>query len=1116
MQTEKRRTKEDTWRPDELKKHIRVAQDDSDVLKTSKPRRNEEGINDNGMDARELRYKEKVEVEKGRHRSRERTTQKDEDKEKHRRKEERHREREMEREAKHRSKTKDIEENLLREREREKDKRREGDRERRKERDGDRGDGEREQRTDRERARRKEGERDQRKHREDRERRKEEEKEQRRDRERERSHDRERKKDRDREQKKERDYEKHRGKEGEGGQHKETGDIRKEGEKSHRKERDGEKDQYRERRNDRDREARKEQDMDRERRKTEGREAERDTDKEERHREKEKDLERERRKERRREREHNYRDRIKETDKDDKDMEKDRKKRDGRSRDRSKYSEKVENEETGKRQKDKRNKGEKSSEDEEHDRNNHRRERKHRQKKSSEQEVSEEPPSKAEVNSPKLSSQRQLSMWRSNEKGLSDTEEPMEEKEDITVEKDYEESNDNYEDDFEDYDDDFEDMDDNDEDFEDPPPEAEANFPVKNAEIEDIQRAINAENERVIIGQQGRKLEESDVVQQGRSDTQGRGSHRGKFIDFVAAKRREVNQKAASKQKKRTTELLRLIDLDFSVNFSLLDLPPLNEYDMYIRNFGTTNTKQAYVQCNEDNVDRDIQTEITETTEKWTQHPGESSIVCGGPSINGESSLKSQNKMNIDSQRLSNFLWSASQVIAILLEEDRAGKQSEQNLLSQPASLSFGDGCLNLNVHLPLLNGRNISILKFSPVQKNTILSVHSPLRTCSTHLDTMSIVCVWNIWEPSSPQKILVCESEITCCCFSPVKAALIFAGTSDGSVLLWDLREHFSLHYTTKIGDQDWTLRYPTFSTNAIFPTSSHSYPIRAAEAVSTNLEDENSKGFSLLSSPEETLGLSFLIASLDENGVLNLWVVVELPKADQAGSLTDLGLRPGGKIKLLHSSSILINSSLQRKSLQLSQAVTLKFLPSDNNQFLIGTEMSLVNHGSRHGLHVPQRFYKSQSGAKPASVTSLEFSSFEETIFLVGCSDGSIRLHSVMTEMPIMEWNYSTNGKSVVCIQWAPTRPAVFFVLDSASYIYIWDLLVKDYEPIVREKNHSDKITAMAVFGDPNKQNALSGISLAKESGKIEIQYLTKEWSVPEHQEAKKFHEALIEEC
>lgn len=42
-------------------------------------------------------------------------------------------------------------------------------------------------------------------------------------------------------------------------------------------------------------------------------------------------------------------------------------------------------------------------------------------------------------------------------------------------------------------------------------------------------------------------------------------------------------------------ELLRLIDLDFSRTFSLLDLPPVNEYDMYIRTFGTANTKQVSI-----------------------------------------------------------------------------------------------------------------------------------------------------------------------------------------------------------------------------------------------------------------------------------------------------------------------------------------------------------------------------------------------------------------------------------------------------------------------------------------------------------------------------------------
>lgn len=94
-------------------------------------------------------------------------------------------------------------------------------------------------------------------------------------------------------------------------------------------------------------------------------------------------------------------------------------------------------------------------------------------------------------------------------------------------------------------------------------------------------------------------------------------------MDFVAAKQREVNKNVATKQKyvnkfnifklsiqymsyvldymmfcfcvcrKRSTELLRLIDLDFSLTSSLLDMPPVNEYDMYIRSFGTANTKQV-------------------------------------------------------------------------------------------------------------------------------------------------------------------------------------------------------------------------------------------------------------------------------------------------------------------------------------------------------------------------------------------------------------------------------------------------------------------------------------------------------------------------------------------
>lgn len=44
------------------------------------------------------------------------------------------------------------------------------------------------------------------------------------------------------------------------------------------------------------------------------------------------------------------------------------------------------------------------------------------------------------------------------------------------------------------------------------------------------------------------------------------------------------------------------------------------------------------------------------------------------------------------------------------------------------------------------------------------------------------------------------------------------MFAGTSVGSVVLWDLREHSSNHYRLKIGEDEWTLRQPTFSTGML----------------------------------------------------------------------------------------------------------------------------------------------------------------------------------------------------------------------------------------------------------------------------------------------------------
>ncbi|XP_031705875.1 WD repeat-containing protein 60 isoform X1 [Anarrhichthys ocellatus] len=719
----------------------------------------------------------------------------------------------------------------------------------------------------------------------------------------------------------------------------------------------------------------------------------------------------------------------------------------------------------------------------------------------------------------------------SSKKSASDKSHKQETKTEVANDEDL--ADQEYEDDFEklEYEEDFEEMDASvgvGEDEREPQQpevgeEREELSPQRKKEIEAIQQAMDEENERVGMAQSrqatSRVEEETPIWSRGseKSQSQSRASQQGKFIDFVAAKQREVSKKVSTKQKKRSTELLRLIDLDFSMTVSLLDLPPVNEYDMYIRTFGTANTKQAYVQCNEDNSDRDIQTEEIEVCEKWTQHPPEHNGGCGDPNLSHEARNKSE--MSFDSQCLTAFLRSASQVMVVLLEEDRAERKSLRKLRSQTDTPSFSDGSLQLNTNLSFLYGRRISLVHFSQVQRHTMMSVHSPTtKPSAVRLDSSTIICIWNIWEPSRPQKVLVYESEVQCCCFSPGKAILVFAGTSVGSVVLWDLREHASDHYRLTIGEDEWTFRQPTFSTDAVMAALSHVSSVTSVEVVPSTAPGGLRPEVPLLASEEESSGLSFQLASLDEMGVLNFWVVVELPKANEAGSPTDLGLRPSGRVKLLHSSHLLAAERVSPRDAAKTgplQMLLLKFLPTDSNHFFIGTNMGLVNHETSHGLKAPPKCYRFQeAGVRPIDVTSIHFSPFRQHLFLVGCGDGSIRLHDVSHEHPVAEWKNGTAGEPVVSLQWAQTRPTVFCVLDAASTLHIWDLLKNDAEPVVTERMESDRVTAMAVFGDSGQQNTYSGIALAHESGKIEVQYFTRHFTVPNTAEEEKLESMMAE--
>ena len=72
-----------------------------------------------------------------------------------------------------------------------------------------------------------------------------------------------------------------------------------------------------------------------------------------------------------------------------------------------------------------------------------------------------------------------------------------------------------------------------------------------------------------------------------------------------------------------------MIELDV-VPFDLFDLRPLSEYEVYMRSFGSSGTRQAGSQTGEDTVEEGTQTEEVEGREKWVQWPPEDLKGFGG------------------------------------------------------------------------------------------------------------------------------------------------------------------------------------------------------------------------------------------------------------------------------------------------------------------------------------------------------------------------------------------------------------------------------------------------------------------------------------------------------
>ena len=117
-------------------------------------------------------------------------------------------------------------------------------------------------------------------------------------------------------------------------------------------------------------------------------------------------------------------------------------------------------------------------------------------------------------------------------------------------------------------------------------------------------------------------------------------------------------------------------------------------------------------------------------------------------------------------------------------------------------------------------------------------------------------------------------CDAQITCCCFAPTKPHIIFAGTVDGGIQVWDTRELDSQQsnlYFLWTDTSNLTIRLPSYTTDGSFTQKRiHEDAIVSIEPLHTYNDSKKEKNLTKLSENDNVQ-----IVSVDALGVCQVWV-------------------------------------------------------------------------------------------------------------------------------------------------------------------------------------------------------------------------------------------------
>jgi len=502
--------------------------------------------------------------------------------------------------------------------------------------------------------------------------------------------------------------------------------------------------------------------------------------------------------------------------------------------------------------------------------------------------------------------------------------------------------------------------------------------------------------------------------------------------------------------------------------FDMADMPPLTPMEFYTRGFGRSNTSPAFTQSGDDMQSHEVQCDDVQTDEQCCQWPEDAGL--GDDSELALKSYQDQKALgdgrlklaHADPARLLRFLQKASLVFDVLLEENVRQAGGAAAVTTSPSTHpQFSDSFVRV-AYDSLLQGRSSRVMCFSDVDPQTLVCAYTRSSIGGTPLAEQGILCVWNLRDAARPTKVLACQGTPSSCCIVSSKS-LVVAGTEEGSLSVWDLRETSSMHRSIEINGQSLLVRTPTYCTDGMLGENHNDAVVKVVAFGSSAIANED--GASPDAEPHahatasDTQGKpTFQLASVDRRGVLNVWLVVELRYSDSNAADTDYALGIGGHVRLLKSSSVALEEhrTLQRRVGYINlYTLDVAFEPTDPNQFILATTLGYPLHCARFGDPSPPLLYDPPASVPIGSVVALSFSPFFTSFYLAAFSTGTVGLYRTDQHLVVRSWEgVSTSPGGLLFIAWSPTRPSVFFVIDTRSVLFVFDLLESVQGPVLRE--------------------------------------------------------------